>query len=71
MAKIQKLIKFLSVTEMGRLKIGVSLDGEVKERFLAIKKSKGLSSNAEVLRLIICEYFEKNLAADNCVEVVT
>jgi len=56
---------------MGRLKIGVNLDGEVKERFLAIKKSKGLSSNAEVLRLIICEYFEKNLAADNCVEVVT
>ncbi|MEM3665195.1 MAG: hypothetical protein QXK32_11650 [Candidatus Jordarchaeales archaeon] len=44
------------------LDIRVKLKGEVRTRFLRIKSAKGLTNNTEVLRLIINEYFEKNLA---------
>lgn len=44
------------------LDIRVKLKGDVRTRFLQIKKAKGLTNNTEVLRLIINEYFEKNLA---------
>ncbi|MEM4712965.1 MAG: hypothetical protein QXQ61_00270 [Candidatus Bathyarchaeia archaeon] len=44
------------------LDIRVKLKGEVRNRFLRIKSAKGLTNNTEVLRLIINEYFEKNLA---------
>ncbi|MEM3728006.1 MAG: hypothetical protein QXF75_02230 [Candidatus Bathyarchaeia archaeon] len=43
------------------LEIQASLKGKVKDRFLEIKRFKGLA-NEEVLRLIINEYFEKKLA---------
>ena len=39
------------------------LEGEAKDRFLTIKKAKGLKSNDEVLRLIITEYYEKKFGA--------
>jgi hypothetical protein len=34
----------------------------VKDRFREIKRVKGLTNNTEVVRLIINEYFEKNLS---------
>ncbi len=37
----------------------IELDGDAKARFLEIKRVKGLTDDAEVLRLIINEYFEK------------
>ena len=46
------------------LDIRLRLSGQVKTRFLKIKKAKGLTNNTEVLRLIINEYFEKNLAKE-------
>ena len=47
------------------LDIRVKLKGEVRTRFLQIKKAKGLTNNTEVLRLIINEYFDKNLAKED------
>jgi antitoxin component of RelBE/YafQ-DinJ toxin-antitoxin module len=44
------------------LDIRIRLRGEVKDRFRAIKRAKGLTNNTEVVRLIINEYFERNLA---------
>ena len=41
------------------LEIRVVLHGEVKNRFHYIKRRKGLEANAEVLRLIINEYYEQ------------
>ena len=46
------------------LDIRIRLTGEVKARFLEIKHTKGLTNSTEVLRLIINEYFEKNLAKE-------
>ncbi|MEM3361557.1 MAG: hypothetical protein QXV85_10185 [Candidatus Bathyarchaeia archaeon] len=43
------------------LEIQASLKGMAKDRFLEIKKFKGLADD-EVLRLMINEYFEKKLA---------
>lgn len=40
------------------LDIRVRLEGEVKEKFLQIKKVKGLTNNTEVLRFIINEFYE-------------
>ena len=40
------------------MNVELTLEGEVKERFRAIKRAKGLTDD-EVLRLIINEYFEK------------
>lgn len=44
--------------------IRVRLNGEIKRRFLEIKKAKGLTNNTEVVRLIINEYFEANLTKE-------
>jgi len=46
------------------LDIRLRLNGEVKTRFLEIKRAKGLTNNTEVLRLVINEYFEKKLAKE-------
>ena len=43
------------------IEIQVALKGKVKDRFIEIKRFKGLSDE-EVLRLMINEYFEKRLA---------
>jgi len=44
--------------------IRLRLKGQVKTRFLDIKKLLGLTNNTEVLRLIINEYFEKKLVKE-------
>jgi hypothetical protein len=44
------------------LDIRIRLRGEVKDRFREIKRVKGLTNNTEVVRLIINEYYEKELA---------
>lgn len=41
------------------LDIRLRLDGEVKQRFLEIKRAKGLTNNTEVLRLVINEYHKQ------------
>lgn len=46
------------------LDIRLRLSGQVKTRFLEIKRAKGLTNNTEVLRLIINEYFDKKLAKE-------
>lgn len=50
----------MSETEMV-LDIRLRLKGKVKNRFLDIKRAKGLTNNTEVLRLVINEYFNKKL----------
>ena len=40
------------------LHIGVILKGRNTERFLEIKKAKGITNNGEVVRLLINEYWE-------------
>jgi len=45
------------------LEIQASLKGKVKDRFLEIKRFKGLADD-EILRLMINEYFEKKLAGN-------
>lgn len=49
--------------ESQALEIHVILKGKVKNRFLEIKRFKGLTDD-EVLRLIVNEYFEKRFAND-------
>jgi len=44
------------------LDIKLTLNGQVKDRFLEVKRAKGLTSDTDVLGLIINEYFEKKLA---------
>jgi hypothetical protein len=44
------------------LDIEVTLSGQVKDKFLEIKRGKGLTDDAEVLKLIINEYFKEKLA---------
>lgn len=44
------------------VELQIDLSGEIKERFLAIKRAKDLTDD-EVLQLMINEYFEK-LAVD-------
>jgi hypothetical protein len=41
------------------LDIRLKLDGDVAQRFLEIKKAKGLKNETEVLRLIINEYYQE------------
>jgi len=41
--------------------IRLRLKGKAKEHFLQIKAAKGLVNNTDVCRLIINEYFERNL----------
>ena len=43
------------------LAIEVTLSGQVKDKFLEIKRGKGLNDD-EVLRCIINEYFKEKLA---------
>jgi len=47
------------------IELQIDLSGETKERFLAIKRAKGLAGD-EVLQLMINEYFKKKLV--NCGE---
>ncbi|MEM2338492.1 MAG: hypothetical protein QXP06_07870 [Candidatus Bathyarchaeia archaeon] len=51
------------VGENHALEIQAALKGKVKDRFLKIKKFRGLSDD-EILRLMINEYFEKKLAGN-------
>jgi len=51
------------MTEKKRvLDIKLTLNGQIKDRFLEVKRAKGLINDADVLGLIINEYFEKKLA---------
>jgi len=43
------------------MRIGIDLDGDLKEQFLAIKKDKGMENNTDVVRNLIAEAY-KNLA---------
>jgi len=45
------------MAEQEVLDIRLKLEGDIAQRFLAIKKAKGLKNDTEVLRLIINEYF--------------
>jgi len=40
------------------VKLRAEVNGLIKDQFEAIKKAKGLSSNAECLRLIISEFYQ-------------
>jgi hypothetical protein len=50
------------------LNVELTLMGEVKKRFLEIKRANGLVDDADVLKLIIDKYFEKRLMG-GCREV--
>jgi len=54
---------------MTRVGIYLKLEGDTKERFLEIKRAKGLKNDTEVLRLIITEYYMKHFTP-NKAEVV-
>jgi hypothetical protein len=42
-----------------KLKLGIILQGEMKRRFLAIKKQWGLENNTDVVRMLITREHEK------------
>jgi hypothetical protein len=50
------------------LDVQLTLNEEVKNRFLEIKRANGLVDDADVLKLIIDKYFEKRLMG-GCREV--
>jgi len=41
------------------IRLGLTLEGEMLKRFLAIKRKWGLESNADVVRLLITREYEK------------
>jgi len=41
------------------IRIGLTLTGEMKKRFLAIKKQWGLENNTDVVRMLITREHEK------------
>jgi hypothetical protein len=41
------------------IRIGLTLEGEMKKRFLAIKKQWGLENNTDVVRMLITREHEK------------
>jgi hypothetical protein len=43
---------------MAKVQIRVDLDGEAAEKFLALKKKVGLTSNAEMIRYLIAIVYE-------------
>jgi len=43
------------------IRVNVYLKGDVADQFLAIKEKKALENNTDVLRLIIREYYEKEV----------
>jgi len=45
--------------EKKRIRIGLTLEGEMLKRFLAIKKKWGMESNADVIRFLITQEYEK------------
>ncbi len=45
--------------------IRVVLEGDIATKFLAIKKSKGVSNNTEVFRSVINDFFYEHEAALN------
>lgn len=47
------------MTENQKLEVRVVLEGEVAQRFLAIKKRKGIGNNADVVRFVVSEYYEQ------------
>jgi hypothetical protein len=53
----------MSQSEEECLDIRVRLKGQVKDQFLDIKRNEGLTNNTEVLRLIINDYYKRNLAS--------
>jgi len=44
---------------MSEIRIGVNIEGELAEKFLAVKKHLAIGNNADVVRWLINWYFEK------------
>jgi len=47
------------MSEEKRIRIGLTLEGEMLKRFLAIKRSWGVESNADIIRMLITREYEK------------
>jgi hypothetical protein len=45
--------------EKDKIRIGLTLEGEMLKRFLAIKNKWGIESNADVIRFLITQEYEK------------
>lgn len=43
------------------LNLNVNLEGKIRERFLEIKKAKGLKNNSEAVRFVINEFYAQNV----------
>jgi len=43
------------VTEEEKIHIRLDLEGEMAEKFIAVKRDKGLENNTDVIRLLIAE----------------
>jgi len=41
------------------IRIGLTLEGEMKKRFLLVKKQWGLENNTDVVRMLITREYEK------------
>jgi len=46
------------MTEKERIQIRLDLEGELAEKFKAVKRKRGLVNNTDVLRLLINETYE-------------
>ena len=49
--------RVLKVQEMAEIKINCRLKDEVAEKFIEIKKQKGLTNSTETIRLLITEFY--------------
>ena len=47
------------MSEEERIRLGLTLEGEMLKRFLTVKKKWGLESNADVIRMLITMEHEK------------
>jgi hypothetical protein len=45
--------------ETGKIQIRIDLEGEIADKFEAVKKDKGLENNTDVVRSLITDAFKK------------
>ena len=53
----------MSTEKKASLYLKVTLEGEVKKRFLLLKKKLGMESNSDVVRFLISQHYDKLFGA--------
>ena len=56
---VEKILPEIIQKNDKKIRLGLTLEGEMLKRFLTIKKKWGLKSNADVVRFLITQEYEK------------